>query len=163
VIEVPGTAEPTAFEAEDPPSLSVLVMVRVAWAFRVSVSVAETAEASVKPRRWPCSRRWSRWPPRGTVPASWRVTDWPEAREARVQVSVVELKVTPDGRFGLVMLVKPWVGRVSTTLRLEASLGPVFVTTTCRCRPCRPRWKDTPSVLVMARVAWAFRVSVSVA
>jgi hypothetical protein len=40
-----------------------------------------------------------------------------------------ELKVTPAGRFGLVMLVRPWVGRVSTTLRLEASEGPVLETT----------------------------------
>ena len=58
--------------------------------------------------------------PEGTVPASWTVTDWPEAREARVQVSVAEVKVTPAGRLGLEMLVRPWVGRVSTTLRLVA-------------------------------------------
>ena len=67
--------------------------------------------------------------PEGTVPASLRVTDWPGAREARVQVSVAEVKVTPDGRFGLVMLVRPWVGRVSTTLRLVASTGPELETT----------------------------------
>ena len=67
--------------------------------------------------------------PDGTVPANSRVTDWPEAREARVQVSVAELKVTPDGRLGLEMLVRPWVGRVSTTLRLEALEGPVLETT----------------------------------
>ena len=67
--------------------------------------------------------------PEGTVPASSSVTDCPEASEARVQVSVAELKVTPDGRFGLETLVRPWAGRVSTTLRLEASDGPVLDTT----------------------------------
>ena len=66
--------------------------------------------------------------PDGTVPANSTVTDWPAASEARLQVSVVELKVTPDGKLGLVTLVRPWVGRVSTTLRLEALDGPVFVT-----------------------------------
>ena len=45
-------------------------------------------------------------------------------------MSVAAVKVTPAGRFGLVMLVKPWLGRVSTTLRFEASEGPVFETTT---------------------------------
>ena len=44
-------------------------------------------------------------------------------------MSVAAVKVTPAGRFGLEMLVKPWVGRVSTTLRLVASDGPVFETT----------------------------------
>ena len=44
-------------------------------------------------------------------------------------MSVAALKVTPAGRFGLEMLVKPWVGRVSTTLRFEASEGPVLETT----------------------------------
>ena len=42
---------------------------------------------------------------------------------------VAEVKVTPAGRFGLVILERPWVGRVSATLRLVASLGPVFETT----------------------------------
>ena len=46
VIEVPGTDVPTAFVTEEPRSLSVLVMDRLAWAFRVSVSVALTVEAS---------------------------------------------------------------------------------------------------------------------
>ena len=41
-----------------------------------------------------------------------------------------ELKVTPAGRLGLVMPVKPWVGRVSTTLTLAASDGPELETTT---------------------------------
>jgi hypothetical protein len=62
------------------------------------------------------------------VPANSNVTDCPEASEARVQVSVVELKVTPVGRLGLEMLVRPWVGRVSTTLRLAAFEGPELVT-----------------------------------
>ena len=61
------------------------------------------------------------------------------------------------------MLVRPWVGRVSTTLRLEASEGPVLETTTCRCRLVPADTDVTPSVLVMARVAWVVRVSVSVA
>ena len=46
VIEVPGTAVPTAFVKEEPPSLSVLVMDRLAWELRESVSVAPTVEAS---------------------------------------------------------------------------------------------------------------------
>jgi hypothetical protein len=45
-MEVPGTAEPTVEVTEDPPSLSVLVMARVAWVLRLSVSVAVTVEAS---------------------------------------------------------------------------------------------------------------------
>ncbi len=45
-------------------------------------------------------------------------------------MSVADVKVTPAGRLGLEMLVRPWVGRVSTTLRLVALDGPVFVTTT---------------------------------
>ena len=68
--------------------------------------------------------------PEGTVPESSRVTDWPEASEAMVQVSLAAVKVTPAGGFGLETPVKPWAGRVSTTLRLEASLGPVLDTTT---------------------------------
>jgi hypothetical protein len=46
VIEVPGIAVPTADVTEDPPSLSVLVMTRVAWGLSVSESVAVTVEAS---------------------------------------------------------------------------------------------------------------------
>ena len=67
--------------------------------------------------------------PEGTVPANWRVTDWPAGSEARVQLSLAAVKVTPAGRFGLEMLLRPWLGRVSTTLRLVASEGPVFETT----------------------------------
>ncbi len=67
--------------------------------------------------------------PDGTVPESSRVTDCPDASDARVQVSVADVKVTPEGRLGLEMLVRPWVGRVSITLRLDALDGPVFVTT----------------------------------
>ena len=48
----------------------------------------------------------------GTVPDSFRVTDWPAASEARLQLSVPALKLTPAGRFGLERLVRPWVGRV---------------------------------------------------
>ena len=57
------------------------------------------------------------------------MTDWPGARVPTVQVSVAALKLTPAGRFGLERLVKPWVGRVSATLTLEASEGPEFETT----------------------------------
>src|SRR5580704_883297 len=103
-------------------------MVRLAWAFSVSVSVAETVEASVA-EAVAVFTKVAPVAPDGTVPASWRVTDWPEASEASDQVSVAELKVTPAGRFGLEMLVRPWVGRVSTTLRLEASDGPEFEAT----------------------------------
>jgi hypothetical protein len=46
VIEFPGTAVPTDGVREDPPSLSVLVMVRVAWAPKASESVAVTVAAS---------------------------------------------------------------------------------------------------------------------
>jgi hypothetical protein len=45
-MEVPGTAEPTVGVIEDPWSLSVLVMVRLAWALKVSESVAVTEVAS---------------------------------------------------------------------------------------------------------------------
>ena len=58
------------------------------------------------------------------------MTDWPDASDASVQVSVAEVKVTPEGRLGLVTPVRPWVGRVSTTLRLAALDGPVLDTTT---------------------------------
>ena len=44
--------------------------------------------------------------------------------------NLAAVKVTPEGRFGLEMLLKPWLGRVSTTLRFEASEGPLFETTT---------------------------------
>jgi len=47
VIDVPGTAEPTALVREDPPSLSVLVTAKVAWELSESVSVAVTDAASV--------------------------------------------------------------------------------------------------------------------
>ena len=43
---MPGTAEPTAEVTEDPWSLSVLVMARVAWGLKVSESVAVTVVAS---------------------------------------------------------------------------------------------------------------------
>ena len=46
-----------------------------------------------------------------------------------LQVSVAALNVTPAGRLGLEMLANPWAGSESTTLRLEASDGPVFDTT----------------------------------
>ena len=46
-----------------------------------------------------------------------------------LQVSVTALKVTPAGRFGLERPVKPWVGRVSATLTLVATDGPLFETT----------------------------------
>ena len=68
--------------------------------------------------------------PEGTVPDSFSVTDWPAGSDARLQVLVAAVKVTPAGRLGLEMLVRPWVGRVSTTLRFWASEGPVFDTTT---------------------------------
>jgi hypothetical protein len=45
-MEVPGTAAPTTDVTEDPPTLSVFVMPRVAWAESVSVSVAVTVPAS---------------------------------------------------------------------------------------------------------------------
>src|ERR1700722_11416169 len=45
-MEVPGVAEPTFGVTEDPWSLSVLVMPRIAWAVRLSESVAVTVEAS---------------------------------------------------------------------------------------------------------------------
>jgi hypothetical protein len=67
--------------------------------------------------------------PGGTVPESWRVTDWPAAREARDQESVAGVKVTPFGRLGLATLEKPWDGRASTTLRFDASDGPLLETT----------------------------------
>jgi len=67
--------------------------------------------------------------PVGTVPASSRVIDCPEASHAMVQESVPGLKVTPAGRLGLEMFVSPWIGRESTTLRFVASLGPVLETT----------------------------------
>src|SRR5580658_9944432 len=47
VIEVPVTAVPGVEVTDDPPSVSVFVIDRVAWAFRLSVSVAATVEASV--------------------------------------------------------------------------------------------------------------------
>ena len=78
--------------------------------------------------------------PEGTVPASLRVTDWPAAREARVQVSVAEVKVTPDGRFGLVMLVKPWVGQGVDHAQVGGvGRAPSWRPRRCRCRWCRPR------------------------
>ena len=47
MIDVPGTAVPLVEVTDEPPSLSVLVMARVAWGLRLSVSVAVTVEASV--------------------------------------------------------------------------------------------------------------------
>src|SRR5580700_6151815 len=127
-MDVPGVAEPTVGVTEDPPSLSVFVIVRVAREVKVSESVAVTVEASealaeaVFTYVAPVA-------PEGTVPASCRVTDCPAGSEARLQESLAAVKVTPEGRFGLEMLEKPWAGRVSTTLRLAASEGPVFETT----------------------------------
>jgi hypothetical protein len=128
VIDVPGTAEPVECVTDEPPSLSVLVTARLAWELRVSVSVALTVGASVaeaaavftyvKPVA-----------PEGTVPDSSRVTDCPEASDAKVQVSVAGVKVTPAGRLGLVTFVNPWAGRLSTTLRFAAFDGPAFETT----------------------------------
>src|ERR1700732_4142464 len=103
-------------------------MAREACAPRVSVSVALTVEASeaeavaVLAEVGPVA-------PEGMVPDSFRVTDCPAGSDARVQVSVAAVKVTPAGRLGLEMLVIPWAGRVSTTLTPEASLGPVLETT----------------------------------
>ena len=68
--------------------------------------------------------------PEGTVPASWRVTDWPAGSEARVQVSVAAVKVTPAGRFGLEMLVKPWAGQGVDHAQVGGVQGPVLETTT---------------------------------
>ena len=125
---MPGTAEPATPVTDDPPSLSTLVMARVAWEPRVSESeavtrVASDAEAAaVLTYVAPVA-------PEGTVPCSSSVTDCPAGSEDRVQVSVAKLKTTPLGTFGLVTFENPWVGRVSTTLTFEASLGPVSVTT----------------------------------
>ena len=44
---MPGTADPVVGVADDPPSVSVLVTVSVAFGLSASVSVALTAEASV--------------------------------------------------------------------------------------------------------------------
>ena len=68
--------------------------------------------------------------PEGTVPWSFTVTDCPAGSEESVQVSVLEVKVTPFGSPGLEMLVMPWAGSVSTTETFEASEGPVLETTT---------------------------------
>ena len=46
MTEVPGTAVPVVPVTDEPPSLSVLVMARVAFGPRVSVSVAVTVVAS---------------------------------------------------------------------------------------------------------------------
>jgi len=80
-----------------------------------------------------------------------------------LQVSVVALKVTPDGRLGLEMLASPWVGSVSTTLTWEASDGPVFETTTVYVSGVPATTAETPSVFVMLSPAWEASVSVSVA
>ena len=45
-MDLPGTAVPGLPVRELPPSLSVLVMARVEWELRVSLSEALTAEAS---------------------------------------------------------------------------------------------------------------------
>jgi hypothetical protein len=97
------------------------------------------------------------------MPASWRVTDCPDAREARVQVLVAEVKVTPEGRFGLETPVKPWAGRVSATLRLAASEGPELETTIVYVSDVPAVTEVTPSVLVIPRVARGLRLSESVA
>ena len=47
---MPGTADPVVDGADEPPSLSLLVMVKTALGPRVSVSVALTAVASVAER-----------------------------------------------------------------------------------------------------------------
>ena len=89
-------------------------MVRLACDVTTSVSVDVTAVASdadavsVFAYEFPVADA-------GTVPANWSVTWEPAASVVRVQVLVAELKVTPEGRFGLERLVKPWVGRVSAT------------------------------------------------
>ena len=46
MIDVPATAEPTLEVADEPPSVSVLVMAKVALGLSVSVSVAVTVEES---------------------------------------------------------------------------------------------------------------------
>ena len=48
-MDVPGTADPTAWVTEEPPSLSDFEMPRTAWAARLSVSVAVT-ERRPRPR-----------------------------------------------------------------------------------------------------------------
>jgi hypothetical protein len=101
--------------------------------------------------------------PDGTVPASFRVTDCPAGSEDRLQVPVVGLKDRPDGRFGLETPASPWAGSVSTTFTLAASDGPVFKTTMVYVSADPAITALTPSVLVIVRVAWVFRASVSVA
>ena len=73
------------------------------------------------------------------------------------------VKVTPAGRFGLGTLVRPWTGRVSTTLTIRASWVPCSRPPSCRCPTLPAVIEETPSVFVMPRVAWALRLSVSVA
>src|ERR1700729_1370690 len=103
-------------------------MARLALVFRVSVSVAVTVEALAAE----AAAEFTNVAPvaaDGTVPASWRGTDWPTGIDARVQVSVPALNVTPAGRLGLLILVSPWAGRLSTTLTLVAADGPELETT----------------------------------
>jgi hypothetical protein len=99
----------------------------------------------------------------GTVPANWSVTWEPAASVVRVQVLVAELKVTPEGRFGLERLVKPWVGRVSATLTLVAFEGPVLDATIVYVSGLPATTELTPSVVVTVRFAWLVRLSVSLA
>ena len=70
MTDVPGTAVPVAPVTEEPPSLSVLVMARVAWAPRLSVSVAETDGGVGGRGRGRVRRRWDRWPPAGPCPTA---------------------------------------------------------------------------------------------
>ena len=80
-----------------------------------------------------------------------------------LHVFVAALKVTPGGRSGLEMFESPWVGRVSATLRFEASDGPEFETTIVYVSGAPATTEVTPSVFVMARPACGLSVSVSVA
>ena len=80
------------------------------------------------------------WPPEGTVPASSRVTDWPDASEARVQVSVAALKVTPDGQ-ARARDVGEALGRAGCRPRSgwRRRTARCWRPRRCRCRRCRPR------------------------
>jgi hypothetical protein len=160
VMEFPGVAEPTVWGDEDPPSLSDLLIERFACDVTESVSeavtdVASEAEAVTESvYEFPVAVD-------GTIPANWRVTWEPGARVAKVQVLVVELKVTPEGRLGLEVLVKPWAGRVSATLTFTALEGPVLEATIVYVSVVPATTELTPSVVVTARFAWVVRLSVS--
>ena len=73
------------------------------------------------------------------------------------------LKLTPDGRFGLLMFVNPWIGRVSTTVSGEASDGPVLDATIVYVSDVPATTVGCPSVFVTVRPAWEASVSLSVA